>query len=148
MAESPYGAITIWRNRHMAQPPYFGAIWRWLLAPYFYGAIWRNRHMAIAPSFYGAICAIAIWRQNMTQTPYGAIYSDCAEMAPFAPYGAIFCFCQMENGDAPFLSPSTTFNGARWRKNGAIFAPYGACSYLTLLPRPLCLYNASTIIII
>ena len=85
--------------------------------------------------------------------PYGAIWRHMSPFAPFPPYGAISCFCQMKNGGAPFLSPSTPFNGAIWRhlapfigaiwrhlapygangamsaiwrENGAIFAPYGA----------------------
>ena len=71
------------------------------------------------------------WRQQVRH------FHRChnIKMAPFKkrPYGAISCFCQMKNGGAPFLSPSTPFNGAIWRHlapSGAIYwrhrAPSGA----------------------
>ena len=59
---------------------------------------------------YGAIAIYgAIWRVRFILAPDG----DCA----------IFLWRHMANGDC-----------AIWRENGAISAPYGACSYLTLLP--------------
>ena len=94
---APYGdcAIFLWRNRHMAPSAPYGA------------RIWRNHHMA--PSG-------AIWRHLMELFKMARKWRHMAPFAPFPPYGAISCFCQMKNGGAPFLSPSTPFNGAIWRK--------------------------------
>ena len=108
---APHGdcAIFLWRNRHMAPSAPYGA------------RIWRNHHMA--PSG-------AIWRHLMELFKMARKWRHMAPFAPFPPYGAISCFCQMKNGGAPFLSPSTPFNGAIWRH----LAPSGAIYWRHLAP--------------